>query len=739
MDESLLGRAGGRSNTEEEELLWNELDHHSSPHEDPRPVRGHPGAGYGESENATPRAVPLPSLRAHVHLPAISSLFRDVADSAKARFNGRQAQRPRRISSAPDEHGRVHNVDAFLINLYNYYYHKGFWCIVVVEVVGLLTGLFTVSLSSFALGCVQWSELIKCHKSDKQDCKQRMEDYITCRNSTSFVHMIVGMYFLMFLVYWLSRAIQVIKSLRDAYDMSCFYANRLLIDERQVQTIKWDEVVGRVLDLIGANVPKNLNQISSYRLQIDPAALSTPHDFARRIMRRENYLIACMNHSLFQGDSMLPQALKFASTSEVMFSRNMECNLNICLVDQMFDGDNNLSQAFMQDVQMLQKRFVVAGAINLVLTPFILLYRIFHFFFQSAQEWHTNRVNYFGARRWSSHALWKFREYNELPHVLEARVARSYGMAEKYLSAFPAGPVAVIAGGISFCASSVMAMLIAVSVLEESVLLETTLYNRQLLWYLTIATGMFAISRSFTSSTSPFMAGGDCEEAMMQLSAETHYFPPEWRGRCHSFEVRDAFLVLFPIKAVLFAQECLSVILAPYILCYALPHRAREILLFLRSHTLSLPHAGAVCRFAEFDFKRYGNDMKMESSFVNFKQNHPKWIGAQEGEDLVQRIDRLKVDEMEKSMRLGDTVMFGSGGVAPMMSLCQQLMQSQAIHTALGGQFPPSMLTPQDSQFYWLEKLHQQGHTPFPHVDIEETKDDRSHPSSFSISSLGDR
>lgn len=466
--------------------------------------------------------------------------------------------------------------------------------------------------------------------------------------------------------------------------------------------------MNRVLDLVNTNhVPPALKQISSYRLQIDPALLTTPHDFARRIMRRENYLIAFMTHSLFQNANLLPPIVQFASTSHVMFSRNMECNLNICLVDQMLDGDNNLSRAFVQDTKILQKRFLVAGVINFVLTPFILLYRISHYSFMLAMEWHLNRGNYFGTRRWSSYALWKFREYNELPHVLEARMARSFPAAERYLSMFPTGVAAIIAGGVSFCAGSLMVALIGLSIVDDSLLLKTTLGGFPLLSYLLTSTAVFGMSRTFTTTTSPFLVNGDSEEAMMQLSAETHYFPKEWRGRCESYDIRDEFLSLYPYKAVLLLQECLSVIMAPYILCVSLPRVAREILLFVRSHTLILPQAGAVCRFAEFDFKEYGHDLKMERSFVNFKQNHPQWVGAQEGEEFVQRLGQLKEEEMEKSMRMGDTMMYGSH---MSMSMSQQLLQSQAIHTALGGHFGGGLfggggMTPQDSEFYWLEKV----------------------------------
>ncbi|RLN56912.1 hypothetical protein BBP00_00007758 [Phytophthora kernoviae] len=606
MDESLLAANDDHLHAEEEdELLWNELkdDHRAPPFGGPSRQDGVLG---GHAIPQSPPGAPLPSLRVNVHLPAISTLFREVLDTAKAALPGAQARgngqgeapSTGRVSHVPDRYGNVANLDAFLITLYNYYYHKGFWSIMVVELVSLMTGLFSVLLSSFLLGCVQWGPLLDCHRHpEKGGCAQEMEQYISCRaDNNGLLGLIGAFYFAMFSVYWLARAFQLIGTLRNTREMEVFYKERLHINERQVQTIAWDEVVTRVLDLVnGANMPANLRQLSSYKLQIDPALLSSPHDFARRIMRRDNYLIAFMNHALFQGKNLLPTSLQFLSTSQIMCSRNMEANLNICLLDQMFDTDLNLAPAVIHNVEMLKKRFVIAGVLNFVLAPFILLYRLSRFFFLAAQEWQTNHVYYFGTRRWSSYATWRFREYNELPHVLDARM------------------------------------------------------------------------------------------------------------------------------------ECVSVLLAPYILCVSLPRLSREILLFLRSHSLVHPSTGAVCRFAEFDFKEYGNDAKMESSFINFKQNHPKWVGASEGEALMQRLGKLKEEEMEKSMRMGDTMMYSSH-----ISMSQQLMQSQAIQTAMGGGRMSGYM-PQDNEFYWLEKLHQQGR--LSELDLEGMKGNPA--DSISISSLG--
>lgn len=241
MHQSLLAH-----DEEEDELLWNELkdDHHHAPHV--ADGARHP-AGRHHASRGRDASVPLPSLRAHVHLPAISSLFHSVVDSAQGSLAGRnrdgvtethrqqqqqsQSEEPSMWRShAPDALGRVRSLDAFLISLYNYFYHKGFWSIAVVELVALFTGLFSVVLSSFLMGCVQWQRIIECnHRRDPaHPCDPDLEEFITCRvdNHSSISTVLTSFYFIMFLGYWLFRALALVGTLRDAHGMAAFYHER---------------------------------------------------------------------------------------------------------------------------------------------------------------------------------------------------------------------------------------------------------------------------------------------------------------------------------------------------------------------------------------------------------------------------------------------------------------------------------------------------------------------------------
>ncbi|RHY49547.1 hypothetical protein DYB38_006002 [Aphanomyces astaci] len=663
----------------------------------PRGSPNHPNTrgGFPPSPLSTTSHTNI-DVRRHLKLPSLADIKHNWLLTSRGRH-------------VPDEHGYVENVDAFLIALYNFYYHNGMSCYVGKEGVQLLNLLFTVCLSSFVMGCVQWSELASCPSSPK-GCKRPLSDFVSWRFEGHLTSTVVLFYFVLFFAFWVTRVLAFVSNARDAYDMHAFVVEKLHIDARQIQTMTWNDVVDRVMALLppspAANHPssKPAPFQSSYQLQLDPAQLDTPLAIARRIMRKDNFMIAFMNAPVFQ--NTVPSWLPLSS--HAIFSRNMEFNLQLCILDPMFDDTTSSSVLSAED---LKKRLVTVGMVNLFLTPFLLLFRSIQFFLLGAQEWSVNRTTYLSSRRWSPLALWTFREYNELPHVFDARIQAAAPLAEAYLGLFPSGLVSIIASGVAFLAGSIMAVLIFVSLVEESIILEVEVEGRQLIWYFTIASGVFALARSF-QSTSRFVVTESCEDAMTCLAAETHHFPSAWKG--HTFATRDALLALFPYKTVLFLEECVCVMLTPFVLSVSLPSNADEIVDFIQAHSVTVPGVGTVCRFAEFDFKAYGGQAKMESSFLNFKRHHPSWHGPIEGEDLVHNVSRFRDNELERSLRMGDSLigpemymtrtmlgdsMFHSTAGGGLMSQSHQLLQSQAIHMALGGGGPHS------SEYYWLQKV----------------------------------
>ncbi len=69
---------------------------------------------------------------------------------------------------------------------------------------------------------------------------------------------------------------------------------------------------------------------------------------------------------------------------------------------------------------VLCRRVAVA---NLLLAPFLLVFLLIYFFMRNAEKFY-HQPSSAGARRWSSLAAWRLREFNELPHYLSHRCAR---------------------------------------------------------------------------------------------------------------------------------------------------------------------------------------------------------------------------------------------------------------------------------------------------------------------------
>lgn len=102
------------------------------------------------------------------------------------------------------------------------------------------------------------------------------------------------------------------------------------------------------------------------------------------------------------------------------------------------------------------------GCLNAIFAPLIVLYLMMYSFFRYFevfnppsclrerttnyiihQEYHTNPSS-IGGRQYTPFAQWKFREFNELPHLFKRRLHESYPAASEYIEQFPNEKVAVI-------------------------------------------------------------------------------------------------------------------------------------------------------------------------------------------------------------------------------------------------------------------------------------------------------
>ncbi|KAG1106756.1 hypothetical protein G6F42_016623 [Rhizopus arrhizus] len=432
-----------------------------------------------------------------------------------------------------------------------------------------------------------------------------------------------------FIIWWCWQALRFITDLPMLREMHNFYTHLLLVPDQDMQTVSWQTVLDRIIDIRETN--PNTNDI---RL--------TEHDVASRIMRQENYLIALFNKDVLNIIIPLPYL-----RDRYIFTKDLEWNLSFCLLGYVFDSRGQMKKRFLKEknkhvlVAGLKRRFIFMGLLNLIFAPFIFGYLLLHFFFRYFEEYHKNPGE-MGSRVYTPFAKWKFREFNELPHLFKNRISQSYEHANLYINQFPKEKTVLMARFVSFLAGSFAGVLALFTLFDSEALLNFEITsNGTVLFYLGITGTIFAVTRGMIPDENQVF---EPERLLRQVVEHTHYLPAEWKHRLHTDQVRAEFCKLFDYKVGVFIQELTSVVFAPLVLCLSLPSSADQIVDFFREFTVHVNGLGYVCSFAQFDFERHGNvkygvqgaavddeyylskQGKMEKSFLNFKANNPKWM-----------------------------------------------------------------------------------------------------------------
>ena len=202
---------------------------------------------------------------------------------------------------------------------------------------------------------------------------------------------------------------------------------------------------------------------------------------------------------------------------------------------------------------------------------------------------------------------------------------------------------------IVFLSGSILAVLLALATINDSILLHVQLSNWNLLWYVGIFGGIFSAGRSLLPDLELNRVAHrnlfqEMDQALAKVSLSTHYLPDRWRGRGWEKATQAQFSQMFQAKAQLFIQEVVCVIFTPFILMITLPKRADEICAFIQKVKIEVPGVGHVCGFASFDFNSFEDE---------------NWIGKEMNSDQSQRVaknmsnmrarPKAKLGKMEKS------------------------------------------------------------------------------------------
>ena len=134
--------------------------------------------------------------------------------------------------------------DKKLIQIYNYYYHKGFYNIVSIQITGLLTSFFMIFFLNFLFTCIDFKGLYNLKEEDS------LSNYVDLSNfyKNNFIYIFTT---IILLLYILIRCIGLINDIKDYKKIKKFYHKKLEIDDKLIENINWNSVVKRIENLYG--------------------------------------------------------------------------------------------------------------------------------------------------------------------------------------------------------------------------------------------------------------------------------------------------------------------------------------------------------------------------------------------------------------------------------------------------------------------------------------------------------
>ncbi len=549
--------------------------------------------------------------------------------------------------------------DIFLIRLYKYYIGYGYYNVLLFSIVNLLTLTFFVMFATFIFCCVNLSEL---SNFTDPSVTYHFSDAINWQG-LKHINWFLVICLIIFGIFFAWKVMSIIYDVIALYPIKKFYSQKLDIEDFELSTIKWSKVTEKlsILQLKenifqgdGRDTTSDRNtsdrntsdrNTSDRNTDIESGSIVilpfTSFDVANRLMRKENYMIAMFNKDLLNVHIPLPKLGKYQ-----FMCKSLEWNINYCVTNFIFDDKSQqLKEKFLVHnnrddlIKELRKRFCVLAIVNFLLLPFIFIYMTLYTIFKYGQHFYK-KPNAISNRQWSTLAKWKFREFNELPHVFEERLRLASKCGDRYIKQFPSRTLDTLSRLATFVIGSFLVLFVFVAVLNGGAIENVKVGNKNIVWYIGILGSVLVILNVFIKDYRIYYP----HEALKKVSEHIHYIPVSWEENAHCEEIKSKFSYLYEYQLYSIFKEIIGIILTPFILWLSLSESSEYIVDFAREFSQYHPRLGYVCEFALFNLDKNGDsayndksnnvpnkdkckDGKLEKSYINFVDNNPEYDG----------------------------------------------------------------------------------------------------------------
>ncbi|KAI4730392.1 APG9-domain-containing protein [Aureobasidium sp. EXF-10728] len=490
----------------------------------------------------------------------------------------------------------VQNLDAFLLEVYEYFTGHGVWSILLSRFIHLATAAFLFSLFMFLSTCVDYTKIPTSKGTPEVLIPQ-------CMKKSSWTKSLL---LWAFCFWWIKTLFGYIADIPRLRRMEMFYQHLLGIPDSDIQAVSWERVVQSLMKLRPLNpetadtVPKYLKAAGKQSKQKMDA-----HDIANRLMRRDNYSIALFNKEIIDLTLSIP-----VLGNRQYYSKSLEFCLNTCFNNFIFDKQGQVDPQCLQRrdrhrlIQTLRQRLRQVAIMSIFMAPFTITLHCIYYFSRYYAEFRAS-PSAIGARTFTPLAEWKFREFNELDHDFRHRIKQAHPMAAAYLDQFPRDKTHQFLQFISLVSGTLAGLLTIATLWDSELFLGFEITpGRTAFFYVSILLAVATGARSAIPDESKV------HEPMFHLRnviGAIHYCPARWKNQLHSDEVRVEFSALYQMKVMIFLEEILSLLIAPFILWRNSGKRSEMIIDFFRNSTVQVDGLGHLCTFAVFEFRKSKN------------------------------------------------------------------------------------------------------------------------------------
>ena len=449
---------------------------------------------------------------------------------------------------------------------------------------------------------VDWGNILDCKNCD-------ISDYLHTNpyEHNTFFNVFSSCFGVFYFTKWIFDILYDIRKYYKVQSVRYVFRDKLGIQDNLLRDMKWNDILNNLIEL---------HNTQKYKL-FDHDDQITSYEINSCISRYDNYLIAMINNELFSykiGCSkinyILPEVIEF-------YLRIIDWSyLNNCRLDYTFINND-------RRIKLVSK---IIGFKYILFVPFKILYYIFSFIFLHAEDLNSKRNDTdISKYEWSLYSKWKFRDYNEMDHLFDRRIFISYKYANMYIQQRNTPISNAINNIFLHISKGLLSFIIIISFLNDELLLELNIFNKNLLWYLAILTFIITITKKIIIDPKTLIYSS--EKIIKNLAVYIHYFPDKWKHNCHRRFVRREFNNLYLSKFHILFYDLINIFSLPYIFLVKIPNQIPIILQFIRDNSEYVHNIGNICQLSHFENKSTVIDRndKMSQSIINHEINFPEY------------------------------------------------------------------------------------------------------------------